>query len=52
MTAFSTEDIPYRTIDGQTLLGRAYRPAGAARALVVEVHGGAWTSGGRAPGSE
>ena len=47
MTAFSTQDIPYRTIDGQILLGRAYRPAGAARALVVEVHGGAWTSGDR-----
>jgi acetyl esterase len=47
MTFFSTEDIPYRNIDGQVLLGRAYRPAGTARALVVEVHGGAWTSGDR-----
>jgi acetyl esterase/lipase len=41
------EDIPYRTIDGEVLLGRAYRPASPARALVVEVHGGAWTSGDR-----
>ena len=47
MATFSTEDIPYRNIDGQVLLGRAYRPAGTARALVVEVHGGAWTSGDR-----
>ncbi len=47
MTTFSTEDIPYRSIDGQVLLGRAYRPSGTARALVVEVHGGAWTSGDR-----
>lgn len=47
MTTFSTEDITYRTIDGQILLGRAYRPAGNARALVVEVHGGAWTQGDR-----
>jgi acetyl esterase/lipase len=47
MTNFSTEDIPYRDIDGQALLGRMYRPVGAARALVVEVHGGAWTQGDR-----
>jgi acetyl esterase len=47
MGTFSSEDIAYRSFDGRPLLGRAYRPAGTARALVVEVHGGAWTSGDR-----
>lgn len=38
-----TEDIVYRTVDGQPLLGRLYRPTGGpADALVIEVHGGAW----------
>lgn len=37
------EDLEYRVIGGQPLLGRLYRPAGGrAEALVVEVHGGAW----------
>jgi acetyl esterase/lipase len=38
------EDLTYRTIAGETLLGRLYQPAGGrADTLVVEVHGGAWT---------
>ncbi len=41
------DDIPYRTIDGETLLGRLYRPTAQAAALVVEVHGGAWTQNDR-----
>jgi acetyl esterase len=41
-----TEDIAYRTIDGQPLLGRLYQPEKAA-ALIVEVHGGAWTMNDR-----
>jgi acetyl esterase len=44
MTGF--EDIPYRTIDGHTLEGRLYRPAGNGPARwIVDVHGGAWGSG-------
>jgi len=41
------EDIPYRTVDGETLLGRLYRPAQPAQALVIEVHGGAWVQNDR-----
>jgi acetyl esterase/lipase len=40
------EDIAYRTIDGQPLLGRLYQPE-KAEALIVEVHGGAWTMNDR-----
>jgi acetyl esterase/lipase len=36
------QDIAYRTIDGETLLGRLYRPGTPAKVLVIEVHGGAW----------
>ena len=43
----ATEDIPYRQIAGETLLGRVYRPAQPARAVVVEVHGGAWVQNNR-----
>jgi acetyl esterase len=35
------EDLEYRRIDAQPLLGRLYQPQGAGT-LVVEVHGGAW----------
>lgn len=42
-----TEDLTYRTVEGQSLLGRLYRPQGAAEALVVEVHGGAWSANDR-----
>lgn len=36
-------DIAYRVVGEQPLLGRLYRPAGAAAdVVVVEVHGGAW----------
>lgn len=38
------EDLTYRSIGGDELLARLYRPArGATDTLVVEVHGGAWT---------
>src|SRR3982750_1745534 len=38
------EDLTYRSIAGEKLLGRLYRPAaGGTDTLVVEVHGGAWT---------
>lgn len=36
-----TEDIAYRTIDGEALLARLYQPENA-QALIIEVHGGAW----------
>jgi acetyl esterase len=45
-----TEDIEYRKIDGQALLGRLYLPDDAntgADTLIVEVHGGAWTMNDR-----
>jgi acetyl esterase len=43
-----TEDIQYRSVDGISLLGRLYRPAGGGAApFVVDVHGGAWGSGDR-----
>jgi len=43
-----TRDIEYRRVDGVTLLGRLYRPAGASRVpVMIEVHGGGWTSGDR-----
>ena len=40
------EDLAYRTVGGQALLGRLYKPADA-QALVAEVHGGAWTANDR-----
>jgi acetyl esterase/lipase len=43
----SFEDIPYRQIADETLLGRLYRPAEPAQALVLEVHGGAWVQNDR-----
>src|SRR5687768_4671189 len=44
--SMNIEDIVYRTVDGQPLLGRLYQPANAQAAL-VEVHGGAWTMNDR-----
>jgi acetyl esterase len=44
----STTDIVYREVDGETLLGKLYRPQGAGPfPAVVGVHGGAWISGNR-----
>lgn len=44
----TTEDIPFRNIDGQSLLARFYRPAAEGPAKwVIDVHGGAWGSGDR-----
>lgn len=43
-----TRDIEYRRVDGLTLLGRLYRPAGGSRVpVMIEIHGGGWTSGDR-----
>jgi acetyl esterase/lipase len=42
------EDLQYRVIDGEPLLARLYRPsAGPAEAVLVDVHGGAWTMNDR-----
>ena len=41
-----TEDIAYRRVGDQTLLGRLYQPENP-KALIVEVHGGAWTMNDR-----
>jgi len=42
------EDIPYRTMGDRALLARIYRPAGAGPfPAVIDIHGGAWTSGDR-----
>jgi len=47
-TNFTTEDIEYRTVDGEVLLAKLYRPPGVGPfPAVVGVHGGAWTSGDR-----
>ena len=44
----TAEDVPYCTVEGETLLARIYRPRGAGPfPAVVGVHGGAWTSGDR-----
>jgi acetyl esterase len=48
VSAFRTEDIPYRTIDGVELLVRLYLPeTGGPAPYVVDAHGGAWGSGDR-----
>jgi acetyl esterase len=45
---FHAEDIEYRSHNGQPLLARIYQPAGPGPfPAVLEVHGGAWTSGDR-----
>ena len=43
----TTEDIPYRTVDGHTLAARLYRPEAPKGTWLVDVHGGAWGSGDR-----
>lgn len=46
--AFEVFDEPYAEGDGERLLARIYRPAASVPVpLIVEVHGGAWTSGDR-----
>ena len=48
MSLADIEDLPFRTVDGQTLLGRLYRPqTGGPAPFVVDAHGGAWGSGDR-----
>jgi acetyl esterase len=43
-----TEDLEYLRIGGATLLARLYRPEGRGPfPAILEVHGGAWTSGDR-----
>ncbi|HUZ71718.1 MAG TPA: alpha/beta hydrolase [Stellaceae bacterium] len=43
------EDVAYQQVGGKAMLARLYHPVGAAGAVpaLVEVHGGAWTSGDR-----
>ena len=41
----TTEDIPYRAVDGHTLEARLYRPETPNGKWLVDVHGGAWGSG-------
>jgi acetyl esterase/lipase len=43
----SETDVTFRSHEHGTLVATLYRPAAAAIAAVVEVHGGAWTSGDR-----
>ena len=46
--AILTEDLVYQTRDGKDLLARLYKPQGSGPfPAVLEVHGGAWTSGDR-----
>jgi acetyl esterase len=49
MTASATSelDVTFRKTEGVDLAATLYRPAGTAIAAVVDVHGGAWTSGDR-----
>jgi acetyl esterase len=43
----SETDVTFRSLEHGELVGTLYRPAAAAIAAVVYVHGGAWTSGDR-----
>ena len=44
----ASEDIEYLRHGGKPLLARLYRPTGAGPGpALVEIHGGAWTSGDR-----
>src|ERR1700727_4315 len=43
----SEPDVTFKTHEHGALAATLYRPAAAAIAAVVEVHGGAWTSGDR-----
>ncbi|MGA2394839.1 MAG: alpha/beta hydrolase [Candidatus Lustribacter sp.] len=47
VNASSESDVIFRTYDRGALTATLYRPATAAVAAVVDVHGGAWTSGDR-----
>jgi len=48
MADFETEEIVFRDVPGGQLLGKLYRPRGEGPfPLLVDVHGGAWTSGDR-----
>ncbi|MEJ0071734.1 MAG: alpha/beta hydrolase [Pseudomonadota bacterium] len=48
MAEFDAEDLEYQQLDGKPMLARRYRPRGTGPfPAVVEVHGGAWTSGDR-----
>ncbi len=48
MTTAAIEDLPYRTVNGQTLLGRLYRPRNESPSnWIIDAHGGAWRSGDR-----
>jgi acetyl esterase/lipase len=48
MAEFQVEDLEYQRVDDKPLLARLYRPRGNGPfPAVVEVHGGAWTSGDR-----
>ena len=45
---FRADDLEYQRQDGQPLLARLYQPVGPGPfPAVLEVHGGAWTSGDR-----
>src|ERR1700736_6991713 len=45
---FRADDVEYQRQDGQPLLARLYQPMGPGPfSAVLEVHGGAWTSGDR-----
>jgi acetyl esterase len=43
----SETDVTFKMLPGAPLVATLYRPLGAAVAAVVDVHGGAWTSGDR-----
>lgn len=45
--AGEVRDIEYRRVGEKILLGRLYRPSGKCVALMIDVHGGGWTSGDR-----
>jgi acetyl esterase/lipase len=45
--AISETDVTFRKTESGGLCATLYRPTGAAVAAVVDVHGGAWTSGDR-----
>lgn len=49
MSIQNIEDVPFRTVGGETLTGRLYRPEGTAgpATWVIDAHGGAWGSGDR-----
>ncbi len=44
-------DVPYARYDGFDLQARIYRPAGTDLPVIIDVHGGAWSSGSRTSGA-